>query len=253
MMPKNPPPEKHDEDRTVEALRWPAIPNWVPDAVAKVAPFLPGPTHTQRLLGDNRMNTVWRELRKRAPNDLGSKLTEDERDDLHSLMESADLLEQDVLGPDKACVAFFMSIAWIVWNPSERHVGTRAQADEQASQLETAADCCRWVAGEPMFAKHRVAAAEMATFFQNHAVSLKNQGYLANLDPQIKPYVLNRSSGSRGDDKIRGYTRAIAVIVCRIFGSFSYGTVATVATVALEEDIDQKSVENWCKDLRTDL
>jgi hypothetical protein len=251
MTPKNPPPENHDEHRTVEALPRPAVPDWVPDGVAKVAPFLPGPT--PRLLADNRMETVWRELRKRAPKDLDSKLTEDERDDLHLLMESADLLERDVLGPDKACVAFFMSIAWIVWNPSRRHVWTKAQADEQASQLENAANSCRWVAGEPMFAKHRDAAAEMATFFENRAVSLKNRGYLANLDPQIKPYLLNRSSGSRGDDKIRGYTRAIAVVVRRIFGSFSYGTVATVATVALEEDVDQKSVENWCKDLHTDL
>ena len=177
MAPKNPPPEKDNADR-------PEL-SWVPHAVTRVAPLLPGPT--QRLLLDDRMKTVWRELRRRAPEDVAGRLNEDERDHLHLLIEAADVLEKDVSGPDKACVAFFISVAWIVWNPSGRHVWTKAQADQQASQWKIAADCCRRVADEPMFAKHRVAAAEMATFFEDHSVSLRNRAHLANLDPQIKP------------------------------------------------------------------
>src|SRR5437899_5205983 len=247
MAPKNSRPKKRNGEGAAEEPRRTAIPGWVPDPVAKIAPLLPEPT--QQLLRDSRMKKVWQELRKRAPNDISSKLKEDERGRLQLLIEFADLPEQDVSGPDKACLAFFISVAWIVGTPGGRHVWTKAQADEQASQWEKAAASCRWVAHEPMFPKHRFAAAEMASFFEEHAVSLRKRGYLANLDLQIAPYVLGRSSGSRGDDKIRGYTRAIAVDARRLFGSFSYRTVATVATVALGKDVSQKSVQSWCKDL----
>jgi hypothetical protein len=121
----------------------------------------------------------------------------------------------------------------------------------QPTQWEDAAALCRWVANEPMFPEHKVAATEMTNFFQNNAISLRERGYLANLDRQVESYVLGRSSGLRGDDEVRGRTRAIAADAHRIFGSWLYGTVATVATVALGKKVSPKSVENWCDGLPT--
>jgi hypothetical protein len=196
------------------------------------------------------MERVWRELSKRAPPDLASRLEEHER----RLMKLLGLLNEDVSIADQACAAFFISVAWTIWNPSERAVWTRADAEKQATRWEDAAMLLREVATEPMFPERRVAAAELADFLQKHADSLKERGHLANLGPRIEPFVLGRSSGSRGagDDKIRGYTRAIAASARRIFGSYSYRTVARVATIALEpeKEISAKSVENWCGDLR---
>jgi len=162
------------------------------------------------------------------------------------------LLNEDA--SEQACAAFFISVAWTIWNPSGRLVWTKADAEKQATELEGAAAWSRWFATEPMFAEHHAAATEMADVFQKHAISLRERGYLANLEREVEPYVLGRSSGLRGpgDDKIRGYTRAIAADAHRIFGSWLYGTVATVATVALEPDkeVSPKSVENWCSDLQ---
>jgi len=219
-------------------------PDWVPRAVAKVAPQLPGPA--LRLLCDPRMKDVWRRLCKKAPREV--ELKEHER----RLLKLLGLLNEDA--SEQACAAFFISVAWTIWNPSGRLVWTKADAEKQATELEGAAAWSRWFATEPMFAEHHAAATEMADVFQKHAISLRERGYLANLEREVEPYVLGRSSGLRGpgDDKIRGYTRAIAADAHRIFGSWLYGTVATVATVALEPDkeVSPKSVENWCSDLQ---
>ena len=219
-------------------------PDWVPRAVAKVAPQLPGPA--LRLLCDPRMKDVWRRLSKKAPREV--ELKEHER----RLLKLLGLLNEDA--SEQACAAFFISVAWTIWNPSGRLVWTKADAEKQATELEGAAAWSRWFATEPMFAEHHAAATEMADVFQKHAISLQERAYFANLDQQVEPYVLGRSSGLRGpgDDKIRGYTRAIAADAHRIFGSWLYGTVATVATVALEPDkeVSPKSVENWCSDLQ---
>jgi hypothetical protein len=226
------------------------IPNWVPWAVAKVAPHLPRPAPhlpgpLPRLLCDDRMKAVWPELRKRAPSDVASKLKEHER-------RLLGLLNEDVSVPEQACAAFFISVARTIWNPGGRAVWTKAEAKKQAVRWEDAAALCRYIASEPMFPEHQVAAKEMADFFQTHANSLRGRGYLANLDQQIEPFVLGRSShspgyrGGGGDDQVRGYTRAIAADAERIFGSFLYGTVATVVSVALQKKVSAKSVENWC-------
>lgn len=224
------------------------IPDWVPCAVARVAPHLPRKV-TQRLLHDDRMRAVWGRLRARPSHDVDSKLEELER----SLMEFSGLLNEDVSVPlsDQACAAFFISVAWRIGSPSPRHVWTRVEAEKQAIRWEAAGALCRSVASEPMFAEHRAAATQMADFFQKNATSLRERGYPANLDRRVEPYVLGRSSRLRGDDDVRAHTRAIAADARRLFGSWLYGTVATVATVALDKKVSQKSVENWCEGLPT--
>jgi hypothetical protein len=222
------------------------IPDWVPFAVAKVAPNLDGPNDNHRLLCDNRMKAVWRALRAKAPREVASKLKEHER----CLMKLLGLLNEDVSVADQACAAFIISVARTIWNPSVTFVWTKAQAKKDATRWEDAAALCRWVASEPMFPKRHVAAKEMADFFQENADSLKDpeRACLANLDPQqIKPFVLDRSNLSRGvDDRVRGYTRAIAADAHRIFGSFLRGSVATVVSVALQTEVTRQNVDNWC-------
>jgi hypothetical protein len=240
-----------DAQRLVTGAVAQADEDWVPYAVRRVAPHLDGPNHNRRLLCDDRMKRVWPVLRKRAPHEVASRLEEHER----RLMESLGLLNEGVSAADQACAAFVISVARTIWNPSGRLVWTKAEMKKQADIWKEAAAVCRWVANEPMFPEHHIAATEMADFFQTHADSLWEHGHLANLDQQIEPFVLERSShspghrGGGGDDHVRGYTRAIAADAHRIFGKFMYGTVAMVTSVALQENIDRKNVENWCKEL----
>jgi hypothetical protein len=206
------------------------IPDWVPCAVANVAPHMPR-TVADRLLHDDRMKVVWKRLRARPSHDVARRLEDLEQ----NVMKFSGLLDEDVLVPlsDQACAAFFISVAWRTGSPSPRHVWTRVKAENQAVRWEAAGALCQSVASDPMFAKHQAAATEMADFFQKNATSLKERGYLADLDQQVKPYVLGRSSRRRGnDDDVRAHTRAIAADARRIFGSWLYGTVATVATAA---------------------
>jgi hypothetical protein len=226
------------------------LPNWVPVAVRKVAPNLDGSAPLKRrLLCDDRMKGVWRELRKRAPCDrdeVGRRLKPHEQ----ILMKYLGLLNEDVSPADQACAAFIISVTRTIWNPSGTLVWTKAVAKEDAARWEDAATLCRWIASEPMFPQQHVAAKQMADFLQTHADSLKDpeRACLANLDPQqIEPFRLDRSSRLRGDDKIRGYTRAIAADAHRIFGSYLYGTVATVVSVALQTEVTRKDVGNWSR------
>lgn len=71
--------------------------------------------------------------------------------------------------------------------------------------------------------------------------------YIIASSKQVNPYILERSSRERGgDNTTRARVRALAVGVHAIFGAFLYGTLATVGSVALQTDIDAKSVKNWC-------
>jgi hypothetical protein len=65
------------------------------------------------------------------------------------------------------------------------------------------------------------------------------------------PCVIERSSGARGDNNNRTRAMALAAETHKLFGSFLYGTVATVVTVGLtiKPAILAKSVHNWCSGL----
>jgi hypothetical protein len=65
------------------------------------------------------------------------------------------------------------------------------------------------------------------------------------------PLVLERRRPDKDDDETRAIVRSIAVVTKSIFGNFLYGTVATVACVALklETDLDAAKVRDWCEGL----
>jgi hypothetical protein len=227
------------------------IPDWVPAAVSKVAkvaaipPCVPG-TVTHRLLTDKRMESVWRQLRRRqVARDVARRFDENER------LSSYNLSERRVSANERACAAFFICVASRIGSLSPRKVWTLPQAKKQAAQWASAGELCRSIMDEPMFFKQRAAASTMADFFEKHAESLEEKGCFANLDQRVAPYILGRSSRRRGDDIVRAHARAIAADVHRIFGAWLDGTVATVAAVALgrPQKISRKSMENWRKNL----
>jgi hypothetical protein len=239
------------EDETPEDVK--NLPYWVPLAVAKVARHLDGLNNRRRLLCDPRMEGVWRELRKKEPHEVASKLEPPER----SVMKLEGLLSEGVPAADQACAAFIISVARKFWHPSVMHVWTIPELEKKATRLEVAAEECRWFLTEPeMYPEAQLAAKQMADLLQTNADSLRERHCLANLDQQqIKPFVLDRSShspgyrGGGGNNQDRAYTRAIAADARQIFGSFFYRRVATVVSVALQKKVSQKNVENWCVNL----
>jgi hypothetical protein len=61
--------------------------------------------------------------------------------------------------------------------------------------------------------------------------------------------IIERSSKDRGDDKARVSVRVLATETHKLFGKYLCGTLAKVATVALQTDVTEKSVRNWCADI----
>jgi hypothetical protein len=94
------------------------------------------------------------------------------------------------------------------------------------------------------------AAAIIAVGFEKIARRLREQGRIVDLGQNDTPYIVGkRGSGRRGDNMNRGRVRAIASMTHKLFGSYLYDVVAKIATVALQSNISERSVRNWCTDL----
>lgn len=218
------------------------VPDWVPPAVVAMASVLPvGEAVAQHLLTDERMRAVWRVLKAQA-------VTQDAIEGLDSLqrLETWDIPAYDVSLQDQACAAFFSAVVIELGVPKDattsRNVLTFVKPWRAAAeQCQLALD----LPGRPRTDPELAWALSMVgDFFEDYARFVEQ----AN---KKSPYFLMRSSGQRNDDEIRGKTRALAATAHRIFGSFLYGTVATVATVALQlsPEVDESNVRDWCAKL----
>jgi hypothetical protein len=152
--------------------------------------------------------------------------------------------DRDVSPQDQACAALF---AFTVFEFSQpRSVGTRSDAEALAAPLFSAAKTCRWIANEaPSPSPEEKGALEVAAAYIEKWVGWQ-LNHLLN-----SPYTIGKkSSGTRGDDKVRARVRALATATNRIFGKSLYGTVAIITTVALEitPAIGKQSVINWCSE-----
>jgi len=80
---------------------------------------------------------------------------------------------------------------------------------------------------------------------------LEDQGQLR----EQNPYIVERTSKERGDDEVRVQVRLLAAQTFTLFGSFLYGIIAKVATVALQTTptINNHNVRNWCSGLDKNL
>jgi hypothetical protein len=71
---------------------------------------------------------------------------------------------------------------------------------------------------------------------------------LTRLEAVHAPLVVYRNHGHR---EARGYVRMLAVETRKLFGAKLYGTLANVASVALNKEagreVTPKQAENWCK------
>jgi hypothetical protein len=224
------------------------MPSWVPSSVKLLAPAFP---LAQRLLMDERMKAVWQVLQKADVNEAGLDSVESFQKLRSWGISKYDLPLQDFPPPDfslqdHACAAFFAFAAWEL--NSKRNVITRTKKEGSVKQYTDAANLCRSTthydyvrSANP---KLDAVLSIAGWFFQDQARKI---GQMAG------PHVIKRSSKTRGDDETRIHVRALATETHRLFGSFLYGTIATVATVGLEikPAITAKSVENWCSGLRS--
>jgi hypothetical protein len=219
------------------------IPDWVPGAVRGIAPFLPvGKAVAQRLLTDHRMKSPWRVLESQA-------VTSEAIGQLDSLqrLETWGISNLGVPLHEQACAAFFSGVVLELGVPKNARTGRDVAAimrpwRSAAAQCQIALNMPGRPGIEPELASALSASRE---YFEDYAQFLERA--IKN-----SPYFFPRSSGKPGEDQIRGKVRAIAVVTQKIFGSFLCGTVATVATVALQlsPNLKKDRVIDWCSGLR---
>jgi hypothetical protein len=185
------------------------------------------------LLSDARMKSVWRELRR-------AKARRDRLDQLPSWQRLQTWeINLDVSVEDEAHAAFIAFV--IVEFGSSRTVCTRAEAEELST---------RYIV--PLCAAAREAAAS-----ENEILLDRAKFYEWQRDHLLRsPYCIGDRRCRRrlcnwefGDNLARGRVRALAAWTRRVWGQPLYGTIAKVASVALETKIARKSVINWCHDL----
>jgi hypothetical protein len=229
------------------------LPHWVPPAVktiAEVLPYYADSDIARRLLTDERMDPVWKSLKR-------AKVAQDSIDQLDDWqrLRAYDIPVSDMLVPieDEACAAFFAGA--VVELNLPRDVLMRSQIKERSERWLAAAGVCR----EIMDTEPRPKADPQ--LLRNFAIV---ESYLktgaAKMEQRNNAYVLLESSGTkpRGDelqgrprDELRVKVRALALEMHKIYGQFRYGTVAKVTNIALllEPEIKEKDVRNWCDHL----
>jgi hypothetical protein len=224
------------------------VPDWVPPAVKSMAAVMPvGAAISQRLLTDPRMKRVWLYLRRlkvtAATIDALPPLLRMETWEI-CLFPASKNLDEGVSLQDRACAAFYAAI--VLELAHCRAIATRAQADELARPWLSAAELCWWVMRHE--SRPRI-DPELAGALSIVGEYLEDQGRVQEQRDSL--YIVERSSKKRGDDKIRARVRVLATATHAIFGQFLYGTVATVATVALQINpaVKGRSARNWCRGL----
>jgi hypothetical protein len=115
---------------------------------------------------------------------------------------------------------------------------TRRERDARAKRYSDAAELCHLVI--PTSGRSRIfpelvkAASVMAKFFE---ATSRAQGSLCS------PVVVENHIK---EDEARAYVQVLGAETKDLFGDVLYGTVATVASVALDRKISSRQVRNWC-------
>ncbi|MGC2351622.1 MAG: hypothetical protein WA238_12075 [Methylocella sp.] len=222
------------------------IPNWVPPSVKLLATAFPLGELGERLLTDPRMKAVWKVLQNADVSEAALASVESFQQLRSWGISKYDLPLQDFPPPDfslndHACVALFAFAAWKL--NIKPNVITRTKIEGSVKQYTDAANLClstmHYDYLRSVNPELDAALSIVGWFFQDQA---------RKIEQMAGPHVIKRSSKNRGDDETRLHVRALAIETRRLFGSFLYGTVATVVTVGLEIEpaISAKSVENWC-------
>lgn len=218
----------------------------VPAAVRSMAAAIEvGKDVGERLLSDPKMRNVWQTLRKQAKKTHDGRAMADRLADLPSSLRLEDASSLGVSLPDQACAAFYALVVTELGIP--KRAATRSNIAAMAEPWHSAAELCKaaiHLPGRPGREPELARALETAAAYLD-----KSGRYIKEQSQKESPYTIKRSSRARGDDTTRGRVRALAMGAKAIFGSYEYGSVATVASVALQTNVSAKSVENWCEDL----
>jgi hypothetical protein len=218
-------------------------PAWVPPLVVSVAGAMRGcfdPEVVDRLLTDSRMEAVWTVLRqhpvKELPADLDGNLRADHW-----------IGPVETLSPkDEAAVVFFAAVVIQVWIRNEPQA--RSDISAFCARFANAAQTARNARLNPFLcppdADDIAALARAETILAQIAANIERRA-------QGHPLVLGRRRTDKEGDATRALVRSIAKRTKTIFGEVLYGTVATVANIALklEVDLDTAKVRDWSEGL----
>ena len=228
----------------VTDVRAEAILDCVPESVKCMAAAIEiGKDIGLLLMTDKRMDSVWRELQKQAKAN-GVEIAMRALNSRYR-MQKWGVSELGISLPDRACAAFYSWVVIELGVPKES--ATRQGIAAMAKPWHSAAERCRMAIhspGRPGLEPELARALEMSSQYLE-----EYSQFIIESAGRDGPYILKRSSGQRNDNSTRGKVRALAMGTKAMFGSYLYRTVSTVASVALQTDVDWESVRNWCQDL----
>jgi len=221
----------------------PGLPGWLPPAVGRAVAVIrdDGPPLNKelvlRLAADKRMEAVWREVGKRRRTWQGRTIS------------NKPITWEEALG------VFFLQAFHFAALPVPAI--TTAKLDGLCKAYERGAAQLRTLAKEMAQLNQSLPLSlllqhECPTLWEDvdHGANIiKAAGQLQSIAAALanihSPHIVARDFGKADE---RGYVRSLAEIARRLFGSPLYGTIATVANVALQpkSPITPKQVINWC-------
>jgi hypothetical protein len=147
---------------------------------------------------------------------------------------------------DEACAAFFVA-AVTELTTHRRQLCTRAEIEAEThpwispARWRDALEVIRSIRERESHAKTELLKAVL--IMESHLEDGVRQR------ERHDPYVLERSSGRRNDDVLRSKVRRLAVETQKIFGKCQYRIIAKVVQVALDVNINERTVRIWCAGL----
>jgi hypothetical protein len=198
-----------------------------------IKPSSSGTDMARRLLTDPKMNTVWTTLQRTPAKPWASEKWHQ----MKMLDEGASLQEM-------AAAVFFYSAmkAFGGLRLPPPPIWRRKEIEKMGAPWLSAAQLC-WATMHRPPAESNVelamALAQVGEYFE----------WKASVEREGSPIVIGRSSKDRGNDEVRVQVRIFASETHELFGLYLSKTLSTVATIALQTTITDKSVKNWCADL----
>ena len=213
------------------------MPDWVPVTVKKWAvKFGVADELVRRLVTDPKMKSVWQYLLRRAQ-PVCSEIPDEFKLTAIFLGPS----ETSVSVQEQACALFFLHV--VLELCGQWAATTRQEIENSVAPWRSAAEQCRSAIG---CLRSSAANRELVEALSLAAKHFEARAQVAGEDAH-SPYTLKRRSGKPEDNTVR--VRALALISRGLYGSFQYGVLASVATVALQTNVTEKDVRNWCSDL----
>jgi hypothetical protein len=216
------------------------IPTWVPEPVAQAARILHAHhvksidakynAGLERLIGDERMRSVWNELSKRRREQY-------QKTDV--FLHSANLLWIDSEAPQDHQGAAMASLLYVSVNLTVNNprVITRKELEKLRSGMLDKVAALRTAANEiRRYGPSRAAAAKV-----NEDIARGQEELLPKMEAST--LVVDRDTG---DAQSRGFCILFSKYCRQLFGSPLYRITAIVASVALEREITSWAVREWC-------